>query len=73
MNPGIMQVLRPRLAAWLSLIPCYVMNMQVPAAALMAAVAIASEPGGGSRAAAEPENLPEDLDLHALMTTLMCR
>ena len=46
---------------------------QVPAAALMAAVAIASEPGRNSRASAEPEILPDDLDLHALMNTLMCR
>ena len=46
---------------------------QVPAAALMAAVAIASEPGRAGRASAEPDNLPDDLDLHALMNTLMCR
>jgi len=39
----------------------------------MAAVAIASEPGRGGRASAEPDTLPDDLDLHALMNTLMCR
>ena len=39
----------------------------------MAAAAIAGEPTYDSNTAASPVNLPEDLDLHALVNTLMCR
>ena len=45
--------------------------MQAPAAALMAAAAVASELEGLRLTA--PSGSPDDLELHALIETLMCR